>query len=95
MSVGISEMMFVVGDDFVNYTLLRDIDKAYKAGVFPDKGIDNEDEDRYLSELERRMTALDDKSVYVAIKAFVKHHRKTVVRTLEYMEKEGEKNGVN
>lgn len=80
------------GDTFVNYSLLTDLEGAYRAKVFPDMGIDGEEEERYVSELERRMIALDDKSVYIAVKAFVDTHRATVIKTLEYLQKkEGEK----
>jgi len=80
------------GDTFVNYALCRDLVKAHDAGVFPDMGIDGEDEERHVSELERRLKAFDDKEVYIAVKTFANHHRKTVVKTLEYMQKEGETN---
>lgn len=77
--------MIVIGETFVNYGLLKDIEGAVKAGVIK-KGIDNEDESRHVSELERRLSALDDKETYIAIKTLIKHHKKTVLKTLEYME---------
>ena len=85
---------YIIGENFVDYALCKDLKKAHKAGVFKDFGDDSEQEDRYVSELNRRMNALDSKSVYIALKAFIKNHRNTVVRTLEYLEKEreGEKN---
>ena len=80
-----------IGDTFINYALLKDLEAAYRAGVFPDMGIEDEDEERYVSELERRMIACDEKSVYIAIKSFVAEHRQTVIKTLEYLQhKEGE-----
>lgn len=91
-------MMFVIGDNFVNYALCTDLKKAHKAGVFEEMGIESEQEDRYVSELERRMKALDAKSVYIAVKSFAEEHRETVIRTLEYLDdqqrqkqREGEK----
>ena len=82
---------YIVGETFINYALLKDLKKAHKAGVFDEIGDVSEKEDRYVSELERRMTALDSKSVYIALKAFIKNHRDTVIKTLEYLEKEKEK----
>ena len=82
---------YEVGETFVNYKLGEEIDRAYEAGVFPDKGIENEDEDRHVSELERRMTALDEKEVFITVKTFVEHHFATLSKTLKYMRnKEGE-----
>lgn len=82
---------YEIGENFVNYKLGEEIDKAYDAGVFPDKGIENEDEDRHVSELERRMTALDEKEVFITVKTFVEHHFNTLTKTLKYLKnKEGE-----
>lgn len=81
-------MIFVKGDNFVNYALCKDLKKAHKAGVFEDIGIESEQEDRYVSELERRMKALDDKSVYIAVKSFAEQHRETVIRTLDYLDEQ-------
>ena len=83
---------YVKGDNFVSYTLLEDLRKAYAAGVFHEMGDISENEDRYVSELERRMMALDEKSTYIAIKALVSQHFDTVVKSLAYLKKqEGEK----
>lgn len=81
---------YVVGDDFVNYALKRDLVKANKAGVFEDMGDDSEQEDRHVSELERRMLALDDKETYIAVKTLLQSHSKTFIKTLYYMKEEGE-----
>lgn len=78
-----------IGETFVNYTLCKDIKKAARAGVI-DMGFDTEEEDRFVSELERRIAAFDDKETYVAIKTLVRNQARTVARTLTYMEKEGE-----
>ena len=80
-------------DSFIDYGLLKDIEAAYRAKVFPDMGVEDEDEERYVSELDRRMTALDEKSVYVTVRAFVKGHRETLIRAIEHIQKEGEQNG--
>ena len=77
-------------ESFIDFALCKDLMKAYKAGAFSDMGVEGEEEDRYVSELKRRMRAFDDKSVYVAIRTFVKYHRETVIRTLEYIQKEGD-----
>lgn len=84
-------MTITVGDTAVDYALLKDIEKAYRAGVFSDMGIENENEDRHVSELEYRMAALDEKETYIALKTLIKHHKNTVAKTLEYMEQEGDK----
>lgn len=76
---------------FIDFDLVKDIKKAHKAGVFTDMGDESENEERHVSELERRMAALDEKETYVTIKTLVKHHRRTVIKTFEYMEKEGGK----
>ena len=76
-------------ESFIDFALCKDIVNAHKAGVFEDMGVPGDDEDRYVSELKRRMKAFDEKSVYVAIKTFVKYHRQTVINALEYIEKEG------
>ena len=78
-----------IGDTFVNYTLCKDIKKAAQAGII-EQGFDTEEEDRFVSELERRIAAFDDKETYIAIKTLVKNQARTVARTLTYMEKEGE-----
>lgn len=80
-------------DPFVNYGLIRDVDEAEEEGVISVKVIGDEElEFRHLSELERRMRAFDEVEVYISINAFVQHHRQTVIRTLDYLQKkEGEK----
>lgn len=79
-----------IGETFVDYALVQDVEKAHNAGVFEDMGVDGEDEQRYISELKRRVTAFDEKSVYVAIKVFVTHHWDTLTKALKYIKKEGE-----
>lgn len=81
---------FVIGDNFVNYALKRDLKKAHKAGVFKDIGDESEQEDRHVSELERRMNALDEKETYIAVKTLIKMHSETFIKTLYYMKEEGE-----
>ena len=81
---------YVIGDDFVNYVLKRDLIKANKAGVFKDMGDDSEQEDRHVSEFERRMKALDDKETYIAVKTLLESHSETFIKTLYYMKEEGE-----
>lgn len=76
---------------FINFELVKDIKKAEKEGVIPDLGFHTENEERHVSELERRMAALDERETYVAVKTIVKHHRDVLVNTLNYMNKEGER----
>ena len=81
-------MTVEIGEAFVDYALCRNVKGAHKAGVFEDMGVEGEEEDRHISELERRMTALDDKETYVVVKTLVENHKRTVAKTLEYMEGE-------
>ena len=83
-------MRTVQDEPFVNFALMKDIQKAIDAGIIHPNAEDNEYEENHLSELERRMRALDEVEDYVTVKALVKHHRQTFVRILDYMNKEGE-----
>lgn len=71
----------------VDYALLKDIKKAHEWGVFPDMGVNNDNEKLHVSELEYRIAAFDEKETYIAIKTLIDHHRQTVVKTLEYLER--------
>lgn len=77
----------------INYILLKEIKQAIDAGVL-NATYSNFNEPS-ISELERRIKALDEIDVYVVIKALVDHRRKLFVDILEYMNKqqvqEGEK----
>lgn len=79
-----------IGEVFIDYALLKDIDEAYEAGIFPEKGDESENEQRHMSELARRMNALDDKETYIAVKTLIKHHKQTVLKTLKYIKQKGE-----
>lgn len=76
---------------FINYDLMHDIERVVDAGVIKEIGDDKDTEERHLSELARRMAALDDVEVYTVITALIKYHRDTFIKTLEHME--GEQNG--
>lgn len=80
------------GDSFVNYALLRFIKKGFAARVFDEFGDDSEDEDRHVSELDRRMRALDQKEVFVTVKAIVESNWETFAKTIIFLKQEGEKN---
>ena len=88
LSRGICEMTDI-GEALMDYTLLADVAKAEKAGLF-DKGVHGENEDRHISLLDDLLRPLDGKEVYVTVRNLVKYHRTQFARTLEYMEKEGE-----
>ena len=76
---------------FVNFALIRSIKKAVIAKVIRQYVFDTEEEERHLSELERRTKALDEVEVYVITKTFIENHREVFVRSLEYISKqEGE-----
>ena len=86
----VREMRTVKDEPFVNFALMKDIEKAIAAGVIHPNAEDNEYEENHLSELERRMRALDEVEDYVTVKTLVKHHRQLFVRILDYMNREGE-----
>ena len=85
-------MTKMIDEPFVNFALMKDIQKAADAGVIHlNAPLDNEYEENHLSELERILKALDEVEDYIAIQTLVKHHKDLFVRILEYMnEKEGE-----
>ena len=76
---------------FINYTLMDDIRGAFAARVFLEMGDTSEEEDRHLSELERRMIALDEKETYVVVKTLSESHWDTFLKSIKYLKKEGEK----
>ena len=78
--------------DGINYTLLREIKKAIDSGTL-NATYSNFNEPS-ISELERRIRALDEIDVYVVVKTLVKYRRQLFVDILEYMnkqEQEGDK----
>ena len=77
-----------IGDDFIDYELLRELKRAHKAGVFEDFGIDSEEEDRHVSELGRRMKALDEKETYIAVKKLIYSHTETFIKAHNINKKE-------
>ena len=79
-----------IDGSFINYVLVKCIKKAIAAGVIKGDYIDTDKEQCHISELERILIAFDEEEVYVATKTFIKYHRKTFGKILEYMEKEGE-----
>ena len=80
-------MSVEIGETLIDYDLLKVLDKAEKCGVFKDIAVKGENENRYVSELAARMTALDQKSVFIALVMFVGNHKETVVKTLDYLNK--------
>lgn len=88
-------MRTVQNEPFVNFALMKDIQKAADAGIIHlNVPLDNEYEENYLSELERILKALDEVEDYITIKTLVKYRKDLLVRILEYMNnKEGESYG--
>ena len=84
-----------IDGSFINFKLVKELKRAKAEGIIKDDFIDTDKEQCHISELERRLSAFDEAEVYVATKTFIKHHRKSFVKILEYMEKEGEKNERN
>ena len=76
---------------FINYDLMDKIERVIDSGVIQEVASDPEFDKRHLSELQRIIAAMDEKEIYTVIHALVKHHRELFIRTLEDMEKEGEK----
>ena len=83
-----------IGETLIDYALIEDLDGAYEAGVFSDKGIAGENEDRHCSELSRRVAVLDEKETYIAVKALVTNHWETFSKSIQYLERKGS-NGTN
>ena len=80
------------GEAFVDFELMSDVRQAEKDQIIHlEVPLDNIYEEPHLSELARLLRNLDEVETYVAVKALVKHQRETLIRTLEYMNKqEGE-----
>ena len=74
----------------VNYLLAREIEDAIDAGVI--KGMYSNFNAPSISELEHRISVMDEIDIYVVIKSLVTKRRELFVDILEYMNKEGEKN---
>lgn len=78
---------------YINYDLMDNIERVVDAGVIKEIGDDKDTEERHLSELARRMAALDEVEAYTVIVTLIKYHRETFIKTLEHME--GENNGTD
>ena len=84
-------MTRVNDEPFVNFALMKDIQKAADAGIIHlNAPLDNEYEENHLSELERILKELDEVEDYITVKTLIKYHKDLFVRILEYMNKEGE-----
>lgn len=85
-------MTKIIDEPFVNFALMKDIQKAADAGIIHlNAPLDNEYEENHLSELERILKALDEVEDYITVKTLIKYHKDLFVRILEYMnKKEGE-----
>ena len=80
-----------VGETLIDYTLCKDLVEAHKAGVFEDMGVPGENEDRHCSELSRRVSVLDEKETYIAVKALVMNHWETFSKSIQFLERKGSK----
>ena len=72
----------------VNYILAREIEEAIDDGVI--SGIYSNFNVPSISELEHRISVMDEIDIYVVIKSLVLHRRDLFVKILEYMNKEAE-----
>lgn len=85
-----------IGETLIDYRLKEDLEDAERAGVFVDMSVPGENEDRHVSELGRRMKALDEKETYITVRALVMNHWETFSKSIQYLKnKEGEKYGTN
>ena len=81
-----------IGETLIDYALCEDLEDAESAGVFIDTAVPGENEDRHVSELGRRMKALDEKETYITVRALVMNHWDTFSKSIQYLKnKEGEK----
>ena len=80
------------GETLVDYALCEDLIDAEKAGVFTDMSVPGENEDRHVSELGRRMKALDEKETYITVRALVMNHWDTFSKSIQYLERKGSAN---
>jgi len=69
----------------VNWVLASDIKQAIDEGVID--GMYSNFNEPSISELERRMKALDEIDTYVVINTLVKYRRQLFVNILEYLNK--------
>ena len=69
----------------VNWVLASEIKQAIDEGVID--GMYSNFNEPSISELERRMKALDEIDTYVVIKTLVKYRRQLFVNILEYLNK--------
>ena len=83
-----------VGETLVDYALCEDLEGAKAAGVFVDIAVPGENEDRHVSELGRRMKALDEKETYITVRALVMNHWETFSKSIQYLERKG-RNGTD
>ena len=81
-------------ESFVNFSLMRELDRAEAAGVIhPNVPLKSEYEENHLSEFERISKALDEVESYVSVYTLVKHRRELFINILNFIKKEGEQNG--
>jgi predicted hydrolase (HD superfamily) len=69
----------------VNWLLTKEIKEAIDEGVID--GMYSNFNEPSISELERRMKALDEIETYVVVKTLVKYRRELFVNILEYLNK--------
>lgn len=73
-------------DSFINYERMAEMEKLAKAGFFKDPKVSKFNQASW-SELERRIEVMDEKDVYIIIRAVIDYHRELLVKTLEAMER--------
>ena len=82
-----------MSESFVNFSLMRELDRAEAAGVIhPNVPLNSEHEENHISEFERISKALDEVESYVVVHTLVKHRKELLIKILNFMNMEGEKN---
>ena len=73
-------------DSYINYGRMTEMEELAEAGFFKDPKVSKFNQASW-SELERRIEVMDEKDVYIIIRAVIDYHRDLLVNTLEYLER--------
>ena len=73
-------------NSYINYERMKEMEELAKAGFFKDPKVSKFNQASW-SELERRIEVMDEKDVYIIIRAVIDYHRELLVKTLEAMER--------
>lgn len=76
-------------NSYINYGRMEEMEFLAQTGFFKDSKVSKFNYGSW-SELEERIKVMDEKDVYIVIRAITDHHRELLVKTLEYLEKREE-----